>query len=278
MIRWNKLILQEKKMFDFTNPGYEIIDAHIHPSSFHSYLEGNNYAGETPDEVFVNVLKGTGISRAAGSVAFRLGKDETTWETLHGLNVKALEGRDRTDGFFIPGICVHPWFVKESLEEIDYMYHKENVRLIGELVAYMMNYTSYACSEMMPMWDLANQLGMVVNLHLGNLDDARIILKNFPDLKLIIAHPTASNDEYEARMRLVAQYPNAGLDISGSGPNTWGMLRRGINWAGKEKLFFGTDFPIRNPGMYVAGVLYERLTDDENAAIFAGNFKRLMGM
>jgi hypothetical protein len=30
--------------------------------------------------------------------------------------------------------------------------------------------------------------------------------------------------------------------------------------------------------MYVAGVLYERLSDDENAAIFAGNFKRLMGL
>lgn len=277
MTRQNNFI-QEEKMFDFANPGYEIIDAHIHPASLYQYLENNNYPGETPDDVFVNVLKSTGISRAAGSVICRYPKEEFTWEKVHNFNLKALEGRDRTDGFLIPGICVHPWFVKESLEEIDYMYHKENVRFIGELVAYMMHYTSYAQEAMMPMWDLANQLGMVVNLHLSTLDDVRVILKNFPDLKLVIAHPTADAAEYEARMRLVAQYPNAALDISGSGPNTWGMLRRGINWAGKEKLLFGTDFPIRNPGMYVAGVLYERLTDDENAAIFAGNFKRLMGM
>ena len=168
--------------------------------------------------------------------------------------------------------------MKESLEEIDYMYHKENVRFIGELVAYMMQYRNYAGPERDPVWDLAQQLGMVVNLHLNHLDEVRHILKNFPDLKLIIAHPTADSAEYEARMRLVAKYPNAALDFSGSGPHPWGMLRRGINWAGKEKLLFGTDFPIRNPGMYVAGVLYERLTDDENAAIFAGNFKRLMGM
>ena len=264
-------------MFDFANPGYEIIDAHVHPCSFYSFLETTDFGGKDLDENFVLSLKSTGISRCAGSVAQRLTGD-FSWEILHELNVKALQIRDRFDNFVIPGICVHPHFVKESLEEIDFMYHKENVRFIGELVAYMMAYTNYAQPAMMPIWDLANQLGMVVNLHLSNLDEARMLLKNFPDMKLVIAHPTADLNEYEARMRLVAQYPNAALDISGSGPNTWGMLRRGINWAGKEKPLFGTDFPIRNPGMYVAGVLYERLTDDENAAIFAGNFKRLMNM
>jgi predicted TIM-barrel fold metal-dependent hydrolase len=264
-------------MFDFANPGYEIIDAHVHPGSFYSYLETKDFGGKDLDDNFLLTLKSAGISRCAGSVACRLSGD-FTWETIHGLNLRALQLRDSSDGFVIPGICVHPRFEKESLEEIDYMYHKENVRFIGELVAYMMDYTNYARPEMMPFWDLATQLGMVVNLHLSNLDEARMILKNFPDMKLVIAHPTADANEYEARMRLVAQYPNAALDISGSGPNTWGMLRRGINWAGKEKLLFGTDFPIRNPGMYVAGVLFERLTDDENTAIFAGNFKRLMNM
>ena len=278
MLRQNENNFKEKKMFDFANPGYEIIDAHIHPFSLRS-LNIPNLSGTTPEENFVYTLKAAGISRAAGSVIARKAPGtEWTWEAIHAFNTKALEGRDTTDGFLIPGICVHPLFPEESLAEMEYMYHKENVRFIGELVAYMMNYRTYACPQMMPMWDLANQLGMVVNLHLSQLDDVKLILKNFPDLKLIIAHPTASASEYEERMRLVAQYPNAGLDISGSGPNTWGMLRQGINWAGKEKLLFGTDFPLRNPGMYVAGVLFERLTDDENAAIFAGNFKRLMGM
>lgn len=265
-------------MFDFKNPGYEIIDAHVHPFSFYEYLDVTDWGGPTPDDDFVKILKGAGISHAAGSVGRRLTGNDITWENLHGFNLKAVNGRDRFNGFFIPGIAVHPKFVRESLEEIDQMYHRENVRLIGELVAYMMGYSSYNIPELDPVWDLAVQLGMVVNLHLSSLDDAKMLLKNFPDMKLIIAHPTADPAEYENRMRLVAKYPHAALDISGSGPNTWGMLRRGINWAGKEKLIFGTDFPLRNPGMYVAGVLYENLSDDENAAIFAGNFKRLMGM
>ena len=265
-------------MFDFKNPGYEIIDAHVHPFSFYEYLDVFKWGGASADDDYVAMLRDTGISHAAGSVGCRLTGADITWEKLHSLNLKALEGRDRYDGFFIPGIKVHPAFPKESLEEVETMYHKENVRLIGELAAYMMGYSSYSVPELEPVWDLANQLGMVVSLHIESVEDTEKILKNFPDLKLVIAHPTSISSEYERRMRLVAKYPNAALDISGSGPNTWGMLRRGINWAGKEKLLFGTDFPLRNPGMYVAGVLYERLSDDENAAIFAGNFKRLMGM
>jgi len=266
-------------MFDFKNPGYEIIDAHVHPCVHHAFLDitaGNDEAVD--NNAFVAVLRAAGISRAAGSVGWRLTEKELTWETLHGFNLKALSGRDGTGGFLIPGICVHPRFLKESLAEIDYMYHHENVRLIGELVSYMMGGYDYAAPEMDPIWDLADQLGMVVDLHLNSIDEPRRILKKFPGLKLVIAHPTASPQEYEARMRLAAKYPNAALDISGSGPNAWGMLRKGIKWAGKEKLLFGTDFPIRNPGMYVAGVLFERLSDEENAAIFAGNFRRLMNM
>ncbi len=265
-------------MFDFANPGYEIIDAHVHPFSCYNSLEYTDFGGADMDDNFILALKGAGISRAAGSVIKRYPANEFTWEVCHNFNLKALESRDRYDNYIIPGICVHPWFPKESLEEVDYMYHKENVRLIGELVSHMCHCRRYAVPELDPVWDFAQAHGMVVNIHITHLDDMRLLMKKFPDLKLIIAHPTAQPAEYEARMRFVAKYPNAALDISGSGPNTWGMLRRGINWAGKEKLIFGTDFPLRNPGMYVAGVLYERLSDDENAAIFAGNFKRLMGL
>ena len=145
-------------MFDFANPGYEIIDAHVHPYSLRT-LNIPNLCGGTPEENFVYTLKGAGISRAAGSVIARKAPGtEWTWEAIHAFNTKALEGRDSTDGFLIPGICVHPVFPEESLAEIEYMYHKENVRFIGELVAYMMNYRDYARSEMMPMWDLANLL------------------------------------------------------------------------------------------------------------------------
>ena len=120
--------------------------------------------------------------------------------------------------------------------------------------------------------------GRFGSFSLNRLEEAADILRRFPTLKLIIAHPTASPADYTARLELIAQYPNAALDISGSGPNSWGMVRHGIRTAGLDKIVFGTDYPIRNPGMYVAGVYAEKLTDAEMTAVFSGNLKRLLGL
>ena len=54
------------------------------------------------------------------------------------------------------------------------------------------------------------------------------------------------------------------------------FMREG--WAGKEKLLFGTDYPINNPAVYLHGALFEDLADAERAALFHGNFRRLCGL
>lgn len=255
---------------------HEIIDAHIHPSIEIDGSDVSAFNFKNPPEVLVNTLKRAGITRAAGSVIRRFREAKPQWEEIHQLNLAALEMQRRFPDFYIPGIHVYPDHIRQSLDEIETMHREYGVKLIGELVAYLMGYSAYNTPEFNDIWSLARDLEMVVNLHLNNLEEAADILKNFPDLKLIIAHPTSSVPEYNARLELVSRYPNAALDISGSGPNTWNMLKHGIKTAGRDKLIFGTDFPLRNPGMYVAGVCFEEISEEERRAIFAGNFKRLL--
>lgn len=255
---------------------HEIIDAHIHPSIEIDGSDLSAFNFKNPPEILVNTLKRAGITRAAGSVIRRFREAKPQWEEIHQLNLAALEMQRRFPDFYIPGIHVYPDHIRQSLDEIETMHREYGVKLIGELVAYLMGYSAYNTPEFNDIWSLARDLEMVVNLHLNNLEEAADILKNFPDLKLIIAHPTSSVPEYNARLELVSRYPNAALDISGSGPNTWNMLKHGIKTAGRDKLIFGTDFPLRNPGMYVAGVCFEEISEEERRAIFAGNFKRLL--
>ena len=255
---------------------YEIIDAHIHPAL---QIDGSDFSAfnfKTPPEILVNTLKRAGITQAAGSVICRFNETKPTWEDIHGLNLAALEMQRLFPEFYIPGIHVHPDHIQQSLAEVETMHNEHGVKLIGELVAYLMGYSAYNTPELNDVWALARDLKMVVNLHLNNLEEAADILQNFPDLKLIIAHPTSSSSQYTARLELISRYPNAALDISGSGPNTWNMLKHGLKTAGRDKIIFGTDFPLRNPGMYVAGVCFENLSDDERRAIFSENFKRLL--
>ena len=262
------------------NPGdFEILDAHIHPVP--GNIPGTDlslFGSRTDPAKTVEELRAAGISRAAGAVIRRFRPVPASFAEIHELNEACLAIRDRFPDFYLPGIGVHPLFPEASCREIEVMHRDCGVRLVGELVAYMMGYDNYACPELDPVWALIRDLDMAVNLHLNRLEEAADILRRFPTLKLIIAHPTASPADYTARLELIAQYPNAALDISGSGPNSWGMVRHGIRTAGLDRIVFGTDYPIRNPGMYVAGVYAEKLTDAEMTAVFSGNLKRLLGL
>jgi predicted TIM-barrel fold metal-dependent hydrolase len=56
------------------------------------------------------------------------------------------------------------------------------------------------------------------------------------------------------------------------------MLSQLVNDVGAERILFGTDYPVCNPGVYVGGVLAEKITDSAKELIFSGNAKRLLGI
>ncbi len=263
---------------NFNPDGYEIIDAHIHPVPPLPGTDLTLFGNSSDGASMVHELRLAGIRQGCGAVIRHFDYDALTFENLHELNMAGLALRDQFPDFYIPGITVHPKFPEESCAELEDMVRRRGVRFVGELVAYHMGYREYSQAAMDPIWACIRDLDVPVNVHIGELADIAEVLRKFPTLKLIIAHPTADPNAYRQRLELIAQYPNATLDISGSGPNSWGMIHFGIKTAGLDKILFGTDFPLRNPGMYVAGVYAERLSPKEMAAVFAGNVKRLMGI
>lgn len=254
---------------------FEIIDCHVHP--FLSPETNTEWfcKSKTPDD-FVEILKRSGISRACGSAIKRLEKSD--FSNVRELNKEALEFRDRYPDFFIPGIHVHPDFPEESCEELERLYKEENVRWVGELVGYMMGFKEYLPEKAYPIYELAQDLNVPVNVHAGDLSEIEKMCQNFPRLTVVLAHPSAGKDTIIERVELTAKYPGLYLEISGSGIQRWGILRFAMDKAGKEKFLFGTDFPISNPASFLQGALFENLSDDEFVALFSGNFKRLTGL
>lgn len=251
--------------------GFEVIDAHIHP-----FLEneGANIAAygspASPDE-FVAELKSLGISKVCGSVILR---KDCRMEDIREANRIALRFQNRYPDFYLPGIHVHGGFPEESCEEIETMVQK-GVRWIGELVPYIMNTGEYNSPGMMRIFDLAQQLGIPVNLHDGwpaELIDPAV--KQFPNLKLVLAHPGETGRAKE-RFEYMALHDNVYMDLSGTGLFRWNMLKYGVDLCGADRFLFGSDFPICSPGMNLFGVLSENLSDAECRLIFSENFKRL---
>jgi len=250
----------------------KVIDAHIHP-----FLDAENniavYGAPNTLEEFISELKRAGVTKACGSVIAKT--EAATFEAIEKLNDDALKIRDRYPDFYIPGALVHGRFPAESCRELERL-HARGVRWIGELVPYMMKTGAYDAPGMMEIYALAQDLGMPVNLHLwpSPLGELETAARNFPNLKLVIAHPGDFGEAPE-RFRFVAEHDNVFLDLSGTGLFRWNMLRYAIGVCGSEKLLFGSDFPICSVGMNLHGVLSETLSEEESANVFYRNFERI---
>ena len=252
---------------------YPIIDIHCHPFSEPGHNSGLYHysALKNPDD-FKNGLKKAGIETFCGSVI--VSNPDADMAFLKKCNREAMELKKIYGDRYIPGAHIHPEYGAESRREIRELY-EIGVRLIGELVPYMHGYDRYMQGEGAEIFELAQELGMVVNIHPTDADDMENLISSFPRMNVIIAHPGEKPD-LKINIDLMKKYQNAHLDISGTGLFRDGLLRYTIDAVGSERILFATDYPICNPAMQVGGVMYENLTEREREDIFFRNARRLL--
>ena len=107
------------------------------------------------------------------------------------------------------------------------------------------------------------------------VDGMRKIAKEHNKTQFVFAHPGEAA-RVEEHISVMLECENVYLDISGTGLFRYGMLKHLVTKVGADRILFGSDYPICNPGMYIAGVEFEKLMDNEKELIFAGNAKRLL--
>ena len=256
---------------------FEIIDFHTHPfltegENIANHRDFCNMSVENTREIF-DSLK---ISKICGSV-IHARRVEKNWALMKEMNDVALKLRDIYGDFYIPGFHVHPEYMEESVAEMDRM-QAAGVNLIGELVPYYEEWSDYSCDNFSVLLDEAAKRNMVVSYHSQGNDAMDEMVKKHKDVILVAAHP----GEFDAFMRQLERFKmseNFYLDISGTGPFRYGMLRRAIDTVGADRILFGSDYPTCNPAMFVGGVLLDPLIkDSEKEKIFSLNAKKLLGL
>ena len=259
-----------------TTPAYEIIDCHIHPVVDPAT---NTFWMPQKDDLQTQfeALQRAGITRACGTPIRPM--QPSQFAEVRALNDQALALRDRFPKLYIPGIHIHPHFPQESCAEVARCCGREGVRWIGELVGYILGFgNEYATPEALLIFHEAGKHKAAVNFHCDDPEVIQRLCLEVPEVNFVLAHPGSGRDDIQKRVSLTSRFPNLHLDISGSGIDRLGILRKAIDLAGREKLLFGSDFPINNPAVYVHGALFEQLSREEYTALFSGNFKRLCGM
>ena len=259
-----------------------IIDFHIHPwlrAEDNICAYPATVEALSPAEAVRRDLTRVGITQCAGSlIRTDLKGSEDPAALLRRGNDEMLALRAELSDFYIPGMMIHPAFVRESCEEVERM-HAAGVRLIGELVPYMhgwgpATYTEDGLDEILA---LATEYGMVLSFHSMNMQTAFAMVRRHPKMTFVAAHP-GEKPNYMEHLAFMKEAPNYYLDLSGTGLLRYGMLAHGVSAVGAERFLFGSDYPICSPGMNLGAVEYERISDRDRELILSGNAIRLLGL
>ncbi len=251
-----------------------VIDFHVHPFADPSY-NLNLYPGTYDLDLrgMKGQLEAAGITHICGSVLKREPLREG-FESLRALNREALRLQEELGDFYTPGFHVHPAYARESCEEIAYM-HGKGVRLMGELVHYMHGWGDFSERDWAEILDTAQQYGMVCSYHTPFDYDMGKMIKGHPRMTFVAAHP-GDRQRVAEHIEMLKSCPNLCLDLSGTGLHRFGMLKHLVEQVGAERLLFGTDYPICNPGMYVRAVYREEIGSREREMILYGNAARIL--
>ena len=194
---------------------YEIIDFHVHPylseeENFCMYREDFSL---TPDEAAKD-LRRAGICHVCGSVLSREPFDPGRgFEQLRLLNERALQVKEKYGDFYTPGFHIHPAFVKESLETVEWM-HQNGFRLIGELVPYMHGWAEtgmdFASPGLREILALAGEYGMVVSYHTmtEQQEQMEAMIAENPAVTFVAAHP-GEREYFLKHLQRLEKYENA---------------------------------------------------------------------
>lgn len=252
----------------------DIIDFHIHP-----FLDKQNdfckYRDTVKDYKQIKTdMTRAGITKVCGSVIRR--GEVKDFSVIKAFNDEALKLKELFEGFYIPGIHIHPDFPKESCEELERMYNK-GVRVVGELVPYLMGWETYYNDNMKKIYECIDSFNMIVSMHTMDEEGMEKAVKNFPNITFVAAHP-GDTACFLRHIERIKKYPHYYLDLSGTGIFRYGLIKYGVEHAGSERLVFGTDYPICNPGMYVAAVEYEDISQKDKENIFYNNVAKLLNL
>lgn len=130
---------------------------------------------------------------------------------------------------------------------------------------------------MMPIIERAAVLRIPVLAH-SNAQECEAILSRIPDLLLINAHmgccPQAYGD-WHLSIATAKKFSNMYLDTTSSSFDT-GMIELAVREVGADRVLYGSDTPILDPGLQILKVRESQISEDAKELILHKNIERLL--
>lgn len=241
-----------------------IIDAHIHCPVVEPFFQWFPFT--TCYEDFFSYLKKYGIDRF---VAFTNGKESITETNIEMLKL----WREKPD-IIIPALCFDPQDIVLTLKEME-KGRENGIIWVGEFIDGDIDFYSQDFKEILKK---ASELKMILNVHL--YDETENLFEHYydeyPDVTFVMAHLYDDIEKTKNKANILSKYPNAYLDISGSGVDRLGLWEHVISVMSPEHVLFGSDYPINDPAIYLARLESLRVPQEDKNKIQYANMERLL--
>ncbi len=172
-------------------------------------------------------------------------------------------------------VVIHPGYPEQSLAQMKELLALPN--FVGaKLHPKHCGYQADA-PEARPLLEVLVELGKPVLVHTW-FDEMCLAMGHaadlFPELTLIMGH--MGGDDWETALAVAADRPNLYLELC-SGLSPWGKLEKSVSIVGAERLLFGSDLTLLDPGYTLGLVTGAEIGEAEKRMILYDNAKRLFG-
>lgn len=245
-----------------------VIDAHVHlPFSDEGVI--NRFPFNTGLNDFHNYIRSCGIYKF---VAYPEGAENDVVET----NKKMLGFWQENPDSIIPAIKVNPLNSKEACSEME-KAREQGIIIVGELLTYGKKY-DYEHQGFREIFKKANELKMIVTVHHRESEEKKFehYFNEYPDVLFLCCHLRDGADQVRNKAAMVAKYKNAYVDVSGFGVDRLGIWEYFAKTIGVEKMFFGSDYPINDPAVYLARLKTMRILELDKKKIRSENLLRVL--
>ena len=272
------------------------IDTHVHIES----EQRGNQAGEAARQYFGNT--GVDYSRAAlaeyyrsrnmGCVVFSVDERLTGRPPVPNDEVAAFAAAN--SDIMIAFASVNPMRGKEAVAEAERLIHAGGIRGF-KLHCPLMEFHAHD-QKAYPFYEVVNAARLPLLFHTGHsgigtgmpggggvrlkyghpmdIDDVAV---DFPDMPIILAHP--SFPWQDEAISVCLHKPQVYIDLSGWSPKYFSpTLIQYANSLLKKKMLFGSDYPMLTPDRWLADFAGIAIKDEVRPLILKENAMRLLGL
>ena len=209
-------------------------------------------------------------------------------------NDEVLEQVSRNSDILIPFASIDPWKGKMAVREARRLIEEHGVKGFK----FHPTMQGFWPNDRMayPFYEVLAENGCIALFHTGqtgvgsgmpggngmrlkysnpmNIDDVAV---DFPDMKIILAHPSFP---WQEEALSVAQHkPNVYIDLSGWSPKYFPeILVRYCNSILRKKVLFGSDWPMITPERWLSDFEKINIKDELRPDIIKNNAARLLGL